>query len=127
MRNCSKCDDTGVIKTGNNDLPCICPAGDTATFNVAGEGELTGLEIKRRSSLPKMPTKIGDRYEHGHHFKWHKRPGFWRSTSGRYIIIVPPTSEEHTWIVIDHSDKEHEISGHDAERRAFAVAAGLVR
>jgi hypothetical protein len=35
--NCSKCRDTGVIETGNNDLACDCPKGDTALFNVAGE------------------------------------------------------------------------------------------
>lgn len=33
---CPKCKDTGVWETGNNDLPCECPAGKTALFNVAG-------------------------------------------------------------------------------------------
>lgn len=45
---CSKCDDTGVWETGNNDLPCDCPAGRTALFNVAGvDGQVTGDEIER--------------------------------------------------------------------------------
>ncbi|MEK7173257.1 MAG: hypothetical protein AAB740_04785, partial [Patescibacteria group bacterium] len=33
---CTKCNDTGVIETGNNDLPCDCPAGDEALFNEMG-------------------------------------------------------------------------------------------
>lgn len=37
-----------MIETGNNDLPCDCPAGDKARFNVAGvKGLVTGAEIKR--------------------------------------------------------------------------------
>ena len=43
---CSKCNDTGSIGTGNNDLPCDCPAGDKAKFNVAGRGQMTGEQIK---------------------------------------------------------------------------------
>jgi hypothetical protein len=30
---CTRCGGAGVIETGNNDLPCDCPAGDTALFN----------------------------------------------------------------------------------------------
>jgi hypothetical protein len=45
---CEKCNDTGVIETGNNDLPCTCPLGKTALFNQAGvEGLVTGEEIER--------------------------------------------------------------------------------
>lgn len=45
---CSRCKDTGVIETGNNDLPCTCLAGDTALFNQAGvRGQVTGAEIRR--------------------------------------------------------------------------------
>jgi hypothetical protein len=45
---CNKCNDTGVWKTGNNDLPCSCPAGDTALFNEASvRGPVTGAEIRR--------------------------------------------------------------------------------
>jgi len=48
MPKCKKCNDTGTIDTGNNDLPCDCPAGDTALFNEAGvRGSVTGAEIKR--------------------------------------------------------------------------------
>lgn len=43
---CKKCNDTGVIETGNNDFPCDCPVGDKAIFNVAGRGQQTGKEIK---------------------------------------------------------------------------------
>mgnify|MGYP001560599678 CR=1 FL=1 len=45
---CTKCNDTGVIETGNNDLPCDCPAGDEALFNEMGViGPVTGAEVKR--------------------------------------------------------------------------------
>jgi hypothetical protein len=46
---CSKCEDTGVIETGNNDFACSCPAGDTAMFNVSGhDGPISGAKMKRR-------------------------------------------------------------------------------
>ncbi|MDD5008557.1 MAG: hypothetical protein PHC68_09215 [Syntrophorhabdaceae bacterium] len=45
---CKKCNDTGVEDTGNNDLPCDCPAGETALFNLCGvEGPVTGAEVKK--------------------------------------------------------------------------------
>jgi CheY-like chemotaxis protein len=44
---CSKCNDTGVIETGNNDLACSCEAGDRALFNEACVGLVTGAEIKQ--------------------------------------------------------------------------------
>ena len=48
MPKCKECDDTGVIETGNNDLPCDCPAGATALFNQAGvDGPVTGEEMRR--------------------------------------------------------------------------------
>lgn len=49
--NCNRCRDKGVIETGNNDLPCPCPAGDTALFNVCEvgfTGQKTGKQIKDR-------------------------------------------------------------------------------
>ena len=61
MPKCRKCNDTGVIETGNNDLPCDCPAGDTALFNQAGvDGLVTGAEIRRHflNSSPE-PIRIG--------------------------------------------------------------------
>ena len=61
MPKCANCKDTGVIETGNNDLPCNCPAGATALFNQAGvEGPVTGAEIKRHflNDSPE-PIEIG--------------------------------------------------------------------
>lgn len=56
MAFCEKCDDTGVIDTGNNDLPCDCPAAANAVFNVAGRGKMTGREIKKEyEELQKAP------------------------------------------------------------------------
>jgi CheY-like chemotaxis protein len=47
MTLCVKCSDSGVIDTGNNDLPCECPAGDTAVFYEACVGSVTGAEIRK--------------------------------------------------------------------------------
>ncbi|MFA6436907.1 MAG: hypothetical protein WC242_02205 [Candidatus Paceibacterota bacterium] len=48
MPNCTKCNDTGIVDTGNNDLPCDCPAGATTSFNIVGvKGSVTGAEIWR--------------------------------------------------------------------------------
>lgn len=44
---CETCNDTGVIETGNNDLPCHCAAADTAIFNTV-RGAMTGRELKDR-------------------------------------------------------------------------------
>ena len=48
---CNLCKDTGVIVTGNNDLPCTCEAGDTALFNQTGkDGKLEtvpGSQVKK--------------------------------------------------------------------------------
>lgn len=58
---CSDCKGTGVIDTGNNELPCHCPAGAKARFNVAGvQGMVTGAEVKRHflnSSPEPIPPK----------------------------------------------------------------------
>lgn len=46
---CGMCNGSGVVETGNNDLPCNCPAGDAALFNVTGvEGPISGALVKRR-------------------------------------------------------------------------------
>ena len=42
---CERCDDTGVIDTGNNDFPCDCPAAETVIFNVMGRGQVTGKQL----------------------------------------------------------------------------------
>ncbi len=44
---CTRCNDTGVIETGNNDLPCDCKAGDKALFTTCGhEGPVTGAKLR---------------------------------------------------------------------------------
>lgn len=45
--NCAECKGTGVIETGNNDLPCHCERGNHALFNTE-RGVETGAEIKAR-------------------------------------------------------------------------------
>ena len=42
---CPHCKGSGVVDIGNNALPCICPAGDTALFN-GPEGEMTGADVR---------------------------------------------------------------------------------
>lgn len=46
---CEECKDTGVLVTGNNDLPCHCEAGDKHLFNSAwvSGGQITGAQMKR--------------------------------------------------------------------------------
>lgn len=44
---CAECKGTGVIVTGNNDLPCDCEYGAHALFNTE-RGVETGAEIKAR-------------------------------------------------------------------------------
>jgi hypothetical protein len=45
---CPTCNGTGIEDTGNNELPCHCPAGKTARFSVAGvNGSVTGEEVTR--------------------------------------------------------------------------------
>ena len=58
---CPECNDTGVIETGNNDLPCECPAGDTALFNDADLGTVTGAQLKDKFHRPMTP--FDRRYE----------------------------------------------------------------
>ena len=62
IMNCKDCNDTGVIDTGNNDLPCRCEKGKTALFNIAGVvGTVTGSEMQRhflnQSPEPIRPGK----------------------------------------------------------------------
>jgi len=45
-KHCSKCGNTGVNDTGNNDLPCDCSAGDKAIFNDVHYGTVTGKFLK---------------------------------------------------------------------------------
>lgn len=58
MPKCEKCNGTGTIDTGNNELPCDCEAGDTAMFSIAGvDGIVTGEEVKL-FFLNNSPAKI---------------------------------------------------------------------
>jgi hypothetical protein len=117
-----------VIETGNNDIPCRCSAGDTAIFNRAGEGQITGAEIKRLNNLPQMPTKLGDRTEYGHLFRWYERAGFWHTTSGQHVVVVPPRVPCQPWLVIiPDQDRVEDIEGHEAEGRAFVIAEVYTR
>ena len=43
---CGRCGCTGVIETGNNDLPCDCPAGAAAMFNDAELGLVSGAQLR---------------------------------------------------------------------------------
>jgi hypothetical protein len=58
---CHLCNDTGTIETGNNDLPCKCPAGDTAQFNICEVvGLVTGAEVKRHFlNFSPDPIEVG--------------------------------------------------------------------
>lgn len=47
---CATCRGTGVIETGNNDLPCSCEAGDRAIFSTTG-GQRAGKQLKVEHNL----------------------------------------------------------------------------
>ena len=56
---CQRCGDTGVLKYGDNDVPCGCPAGGTVEFYAAGVvGKITGIEV-RRHFLQRSPEPLG--------------------------------------------------------------------
>lgn len=63
MFSCLACHDTGYNDTGNNVLPCDCPAGNTALFTVAMvKGAVTGAEMRRfffNRSSEKIPQWKG--------------------------------------------------------------------
>jgi hypothetical protein len=53
---CSHCNDSGVIETGNNDLPCEhCPKGRTAVFNTM-DGRQTGEQMVTQEFGRPMPA-----------------------------------------------------------------------
>lgn len=65
MEKCNKCNNTGIIETGNNDLPCDCEFGDKAMFNRAGiTGPITGAEIKKHflNNSPEPISIHGEKY-----------------------------------------------------------------
>ncbi len=128
MPRCPACNDTGVIETGNNDIPCECPAGDKAMFNVAGEGEVRGEVLKRRNRVTRFPTKEGDRTDYGHRFQWLGES--WFSTSGQKVEVIPPKTLDDRWWIVLHDQPTVEpmdFRGEDAEGRAFCVAEGYTR
>lgn len=56
MAPCKECNGTGMDDSGNNDMPCDCQAGDTAIFNVAGRGQVSGATLKKEwEDLRKAP------------------------------------------------------------------------
>lgn len=62
LKKCNRCKN-GVVDTGNNDLPCDCPKGASALFNIAGvEGLVTGAESRRHffNGSPEPIRECGD-------------------------------------------------------------------
>jgi hypothetical protein len=65
----------------------------------------------------------GDRIEKDVLFKWYERPGFWHTTTGNPVIVVPPATSERSWLFFSpHTNEGGEISGDSAEERVFGVA-----
>jgi hypothetical protein len=62
MKICRRCKGTGVIETGNNDLPCDCPAGDKHMFNSAWHDQpVSGKELREHPyGLNKTPEEVVD-------------------------------------------------------------------
>ncbi len=55
---CPRCSNSGVIETGNNDLPCSCSAGDRALFNVTGVRDVVRGDQVKEHLLNDSPQKI---------------------------------------------------------------------
>jgi hypothetical protein len=86
MPTCHKCNDTGVFETGNNDLPCSCPAGGAALFNQAGvKGPVSGAEM-RRHFMNNSPEPIE---MHGGEIPASSLPG--RPTPNKWAEFTHPT------------------------------------
>lgn len=68
----------------------------------------------------------GNRDEYGMFFMWDESLGFWYSTSGRLVVVVPPTVQRKWWTCVV-ANRLLEFSGDDAEERAFCVAEGFTR
>ena len=101
--NCTSCNDTGVYETGNNDLPCSCPAGATAMFS----GGQTGAEVRAELGmsghitdalrlLTKMTTKTSSSDEREKILTW------LRKKEKEAIADFPPAtggipSPQHQW------------------------------
>lgn len=63
---CATCHGTGIIETGNNDLPCACPVGSFARFNVTTAGglkQMLGTEV--RQHLVDTQCKAADIWHDG--------------------------------------------------------------
>ena len=58
MANCNRCNDTGVIDTGNNELPCTCTKRDSAMFNVAGVSQPVNGVAVRKHYLNNSPEPL---------------------------------------------------------------------
>ncbi len=126
MATCNKCNDTGVIETGNNDLPCDCPAGDTSIFNTT-DGSMTGAQIKERDAITAFPTELKDRVESGTSFRWNGLFRYWVADSASRVAVVPPSLPGEPWIVSANGRHLNRLTGDDAEDRAFCVAATYAR
>lgn len=69
-----------------------------------------------------------DRVEYGQTFKWCPRSGFWRSTSGKREVHVVPPKRGRSWrVVVPSLQKSQDLTGENAEARAFSVAEGYTR
>lgn len=67
-----------------------------------------------------MPERI----EYGHTFREDSFfPGTWCSTEGNAVIVTKPRKDKKNWeVFVVATNKTLEMSGEDAERRAFCVA-----
>lgn len=63
---CSKCNDTGIIVTGNNDIPCDCDNGNDALFNVAGHAQPISGEELHKGLINQQGGTNWSHYAHEH-------------------------------------------------------------
>jgi len=71
------------------------------------------------------------RVEFGYLWKWQEANstmrGHWKSSKDNLVRIFPPYGSITSWFVTVCDEEKHELTGRDAEQRAFAIAGPFTR
>lgn len=75
--------------------------------------------------------KKTDRMMYGHKFIYVAELDCWRSSSGKTVLVFPPSPHKKAvnswWVIIPEHREERQIKGRGAEKRAFVVAEVYTR
>lgn len=71
--------------------------------------------------MPQVENK--DRTEFGHLFKWNPENQEWETTTGCQVFVRAPGTINLFWLVrVPNSNREYQLVGENAEKRAFSIA-----